>query len=250
MVKIGSEVARLNNLHLLNNRSKKNNSKGFYIALGICLIAVGVAAWTTYDSVVNYPAKDGTASSTQPVNQTASGVPVLVNSAQASQPASVAPESSKASAPASSAPSKDSSVPAKQTQAPVFTFQYPVGKTVIAKFSGESPIYSKTLKDWRVHTGIDLSAKQGDPVKSAADGTVKDVYADDAMGNTAVITHGTITAYYCGLGQTGVKKGEKVKKGQQIGTVGIVPSESAEEDHLHFAMMQNGKYIDPLGVLK
>lgn len=241
----------MNNLHLLNNRSKKNNSKGFYIALGICLIAVGVAAWTTYDSVMNYPsANKDSVSSAQQTNQTASGIPVITGSSQTSKPASSAPGSSQASKPASSAPSKASSVPAKPTQAPALVFHYPVGKTATVKFSGESPIYSKTLKDWRVHTGVDLSAQQGDPVKSAADGTVKDVYADDSLGNTAVITHGAIEAYYCGLGQTGVKKGDKVKQGQQVGTVGIVPSESADASHLHFAMMQSGRYVDPLTILK
>lgn len=241
----------MNNLHLLNNRSKKNNSKGFYIALGICLIAIGVAAWTTYDSVINYPSPNkDSASSVQQTNQTASGIPVITGSSQTSKPASSAPGSSQASKPASSAPSKASSVPAKPAQAPALTFHYPVSKTATVKFSGESPIYSKTLKDWRVHTGIDLSAQQGDPVKSAADGTVKDVYADDSLGNTVVITHGAMEAYYCGLGQTSVKKGDKVKQGQQVGTVGIVPSESADASHLHFAMMQSGRYIDPLTVLK
>ena len=34
------------------------NTKGFYLALGVCLLAVGVAAWTTYDSVVNFTAQD------------------------------------------------------------------------------------------------------------------------------------------------------------------------------------------------
>ena len=101
-----------------------------------------------------------------------------------------------------------------------------------------------------MHTGVDLAATQGEAVKSAADGTVKNVYSDDSLGNTVVITHGTIEAYYCGLGQTSVKKGDKVKKAQQIGTVGIVPSESADASHLHLAMKQDGKFIDPLTVLK
>lgn len=240
----------MNNLHLLKNRSNKNNSKGFYVALGICLIAIGVAAWTTYDSVVNYSSPNtDSASSTQQTNQTASGIRVIAGDTQSSaKPVSSVPASSR---PESRASSKiSSSAPAKQTQAPALTFLYPVGKTVTVKFSGENPIYSKTLKDWRVHTGVDLSAKQGDPVKASADGTVKDVYADDAFGNTVVITHGDIEAYYCGLGQTSVKKGEKVKQSQQIGTVGVVPCESADVSHLHFAMKQSGKFIDPLTVLK
>lgn len=247
----------MNNLHLLSNKSRKNNSKGFYIALGVCLIAIGVAAWTTYDSVVNYASpNEGSASSTavEQTNQTVSGIKVIT-----SEPALVPEESSQA-APSSQAASKPvssaapqktvSSVPAKQTVAPVLTFKYPVSNIATQNYSGQNPIYSKTMQDWRVHTGIDLSAQQGDAVKAAADGTVKDVYADDSFGNTIVITHGDIEAYYCGMGQTSVKKGDTVKQGQQIGTVGVVPCESMEASHLHLAMKKSGKYIDPLSVLK
>ncbi len=246
----------MNNLHLLSNKSRKNNSKGFYIALGVCLIAIGVAAWTTYDSVVNYASPNGnSASSTvaEQTNQTVSGIKVIT-----SEPAAVPEESSQpapssaAPKPASSAvpPKTVSSVPAKQTAAQVLTFKYPVSNTATQKYSGENPVYSKTLQDWRVHTGVDLSAQQGDAVKAVADGTVKNVYADDSYSNTVVITHGEIEAYYCGMGQTSVKKGDTVKQGQQIGTVGIVPCESLDASHLHLSMKKSGKFIDPLSVLK
>lgn len=250
----------MNNLHLLKNKSPKNNSKGFYIALGVCLIAIGVAAWTTYDSVSNYgaPKSDPSSSTVQQTNQTLSGVTVNTSEAEpesSSQPVSSAPEESSkpVSSEASKAPvaSKPvSSQPAKQTTAPLLSFQYPVGSTVTQEYSNHNPVYNKTMQDWRVHTGIDISAQQGDTIKSAAAGTVKDVMADDAMGNVVVITHGDVVAYYCGLGETSVKKGDVVKQGQKIGTLGIVPSESLDAPHLHLAMAKNGKYIDPLTVLK
>ncbi len=245
----------MNNLHLLSNRSKKNNSRGFYIALGVCLIAIGVAAWTTYDSVVNYttPNENSASSATvQQTNEAVSGIKVTASEPEIVPESSApAPSSTAPSQPASSVPQKTvSSVPAKPASAQVLTFKYPVSNTITQKFSGETPVFSKTLQDWRVHTGLDLSAKQEDPVKSAADGTVKDVYADDSLGNTIVITHGTVEAYYSGLGQTSVKKGDKVKQGQQIGTIGIVPCESQDPPHLHLAMKKNGKFIDPLTVLK
>lgn len=253
----------MNNLHLLNTKSPKNNSKGFYIALGVCLIAIGVAAWTTYDSVTNYASPDSSSpsSAVQQTNQTLSGITVNTSEPESSSEVSATPSSEMepsepavvsqepaSSKPASSKPA--SSQPAKQTTAPVLTFQYPVGSTVTQEYSGENPVYNKTMQDWRVHTGIDISAQQGDVIKAAANGTVKDVVADDSFGNTVVITHGSIEAYYCGLGQIDVKKGDSVKLGQQIGTLGIVPCESADPPHLHLAMKRNGKYIDPLSVLK
>ena len=53
------------------------NTKGFYMALGICLLAVGVAAWTTYDSVVSFTAQEDSSSSQteyQATEKTVSGV--------------------------------------------------------------------------------------------------------------------------------------------------------------------------------
>lgn len=243
----------MSNLHLLNNKSRKNNSKGFYIALGVCLIAVGVAAWTTYDSVVNYASpNEGTTSSavTQHTNETVSGIKVFgSDSVSSSALPSKAEPSSAPSKVTSTAPVK-ATVPAKQTTASVLTYTYPVGKDVLQKYSGENPVYSKTMKDWRVHTGVDFSAKLGDTVKAVADGTVKKVYTDDLNGNTVVIMHGNVETYYCGLNEMSVKKGATVKQGQKIGTVGTTAFESTDAAHLHLTMIKNGKYIDPLSIIK
>ena len=89
-VKILSEVAQLN---LSNKKSGKSN-KGFYIALGVCLIAVGAAAWTTYDSVTKYTTPQASSQSeAKKTNNTVSGIFVT----ESSKPASSAPVPSSAS---------------------------------------------------------------------------------------------------------------------------------------------------------
>lgn len=244
------------NLHIQKN-GQKGSSKGFYIALGVCLIAVGVAAWTTYDSVVNYATPEDTsqseaAQSTAPANNTVSGVYGEPESSSQPETSSVAPEtvSSKPESKPESEPQKEaSSVPDKQTAAEVTSYSYPVGRTVIQKFSTD-PIYCKTTLDWRAHTGIDLSAKPGENVKAIADGTVTKAYKDDKYGNTIIISHGSVEAWYCGLDQMNVKAGDTVKSGQALGTIGTVPIEQDEESHLHFATKVNGESVDPLTILK
>lgn len=248
----------MSNLHLLNNGPKKNNSKGFYIALGVCLIAIGVAAWTTYDSVVNYTAPDEEPASSavvQPTNEAVSGIKVIE-----SEPPVVSSEAPVSQAEVSSAAPKDTassaaststaSTPAKKAAAPALTFTYPVGTNILQKYSSDNLVYSKTMKDWRAHTGTDFAAKQGEEVKAMADGTVKNVYADAMYGNTVVITHGDVEAYYCGLYQTTAKKGVKVKQGDKIGTVGSIPMENSDDTHFHLAVKKNGKFIDPMTLLK
>lgn len=251
------------NLHIQKN-GKKGSSKGFYIALGVCLIAVGVAAWTTYDSVVHYATpEDKTQSeaveSTEPANNTVSGVygvpdtsskAAASSSAPSSKAVSSKPESKPASKPAASKPAKGvSSSPNKPAQAEITSYSYPVGNTVLQKFSLD-PVYCKTTLDWRAHTGIDLSAKAGEPVKAIAKGTVTKAFKDDKYGNTVIISHGKVEGWYCGLDQMKVKEGDAVDGGQEIGTVGKVPIEQNEEAHLHFATKVNGDYVDPLTLLK
>nr|WP_319489896.1 M23 family metallopeptidase [uncultured Caproiciproducens sp.] len=243
----------MSNLHLLNNKSRKNNSKGFYIALGVCLIAIGVAAWTTYDSVVNYASPDEGATSSaqaQHTNETVSGIKVFGGEGTSSAAVSSKPESAREEPSKAPSAAPSSAAPAKQTVASVLTFTSPVDKTVTQKFSGENPVFSNTMKDWRVHQGTDFSAKLGATVKAVANGTVKNVYTDDLYGTAAVIMHGDVETYYCGLNAVTVKKGATVKQGQQIGTVGTVPCESVDASHLHLSMKKSGKYIDPLSIIK
>lgn len=67
-----------------------------------------------------------------------------------------------------------------------------------------------------------------------------------------VISHdGGFTAYYSGLEKNvPVKKGAKLKSGDEIGKIDKVPCEAAEgENHLHLAINQKGKFIDPLLIL-
>lgn len=230
-----------------SSKSSGKSSKGFYIALGVCLIAVGAAAWTTYDSVTNNmePQASSSQAQAQNANNTVSGIFVT----ESSEPASSA---SVSSAPASSAPvsSAVSSKPAaKQTAAQGTVFSMPVSGKVTQGFS-KVPVFCKTLGDYRAHTGVDLSAKTGEAVKAVAEGVVTKVSNDGINGNTIVIKHGSIEASYCGLDKMLVKEKQSVKRGQQIGTVGVDPMESAEGPHLRLVMTKNGQYIDPMSVLK
>lgn len=242
------------NFHTQRNQSGKKSSRGFYIALGVCLIAVGVAAWTTYDSVVNYAnPKEETQSETEQTNNTVSGI--VVSEPEASKPeASSRPVSQAPSRPeskaASSRPTAPSAAPAKPTAAQVQTYTYPVDRTVVQKYT-EDPVFCDTTQDWRAHTGVDLSAKAGEAVKAIGDGTVKKVYNDGQYGATVVIAHSeTVEAWYRGLNETSVKEGDSVKQGRKIGTVGTVPLESKEASHLHLEIRKNSKSVDPLTVLQ
>ena len=113
-----------------------------------------------------------------------------------------------------------------------------------------APVFSTTLGEWRVHAGIDISAEEGASVYASEAGVVSGIYSDPMLGYTVELTHeGGIITRYSNLanGSSGMKVGDSVASGDVIGTVGdSSTSELAEEPHLHFEMMVDGKKVHPL----
>ncbi len=255
----------MSNLHFDQPKRKKSFSgkgKGFYVALAVCLVAVGAAAWTTWNSVSNLTQKepdptpsnqivvgvssDGKGVSSQTVSQpgTSSSAPTASSKPSVSSKPPVASQKPTSSAVASSEPVKDVVVTPT-------TFLMPSGGKVLKEFSNEQSLYSMTFGDWRIHEGIDIAMNQGSTVQAIGDGKVTDVYEDDMYGTVAVIAHEAgLEARYCGLAKnTTVKKGEAVKGGQVIGSVGEIPCEVVDESHLHFEIRKDGVCVDPLAAM-
>lgn len=112
----------------------------------------------------------------------------------------------------------------------------------------EKPVYSKTLDDWRAHTGIDFAAAEGEEVKASAAGVVEDVYFDSLYGYTVAISHtGGVSTIYSNLeGDVTVAPGQNVAEGELIGYAGSTASaESGEESHVHFEMKRDGILTNP-----
>ena len=130
------------------------------------------------------------------------------------------------------------------------TFISPVVGTVSKSHSTTTPVFSNTLDEWRIHTGLDITAEEGAEVCSAADGEVTAVYNDPMLGKTVEITHSnTHKSYYSNLAKDTVKckKGDMVSGGQVIGYIGdTTVSELADEPHIHFEIKVSGVAVNPL----
>lgn len=121
---------------------------------------------------------------------------------------------------------------------------------VIVSCSLTVPVYSMTMNDYRTHMGVDISAAEGDAVKSCADGTVSSVYEDPMMGMTVEVTHAEgIISVYKNLSSElpdGVEVGTKLASGDTLGYVGASALiECEEESHLHFELHADGVAVDP-----
>lgn len=229
--------------------SRFMSGKGFYIALALCLVAIGAAAYIAatgpFGSMVAPSGADsGTASgntssmswdndsSAQQANTTVSGV-----------------EASSSAAASSAASSQTASSQAPVSNAAPTLYVMPVSGTVITAYSGDKPVYDKTMDDYRIHDGIDIAANAGTPVKACADGVVSDIVNDDMYGETVTIKHGGgIVSVYSGLTPAvTVKKGQTVESGDVIGAVGqTAKCEIALTPHLHFAILKDNAYVNPL----
>ena len=168
------------------------------------------------------------------------------------------PDVNQGNPPASDSTPNDTQTPDKtpddKDPAPEkLTFVSPVVGEITKGHSLEVPVFSNTLNEWRVHTGVDISADEGSSVYAAATGTVTNVYNDPFLGKSVEITHnGNIVSIYSNLDNNGVtvKIGDKVKSGDKIGVIGDTSlSELADEPHLHFVIKVDGVSVNPLDYL-
>ena len=98
------------------------------------------------------------------------------------------------------------------------------------------------------HTGLDISAGHGTPVKATADGVVESAAYNGNYGNSIVVTHGFgIATRFGHLSQYAVRAGQKVKRGEIIGYVGSTGR--ATSPHLHYEILLNGQPSNPLRLL-
>jgi len=98
------------------------------------------------------------------------------------------------------------------------------------------------------HTGIDLAAPVGTPIKATLDGRIATTGYSAVYGNYVIVTHdGGYQSLYAHMHRIQVKRGQWVTQGGILGLVGNTGYSTGP--HLHFSVYRNGKMVNPASLL-
>eukprot|EP01037_Dinobryon_pediforme_P007404 gene7404-7468_t len=101
----------------------------------------------------------------------------------------------------------------------------------------------------KMHTGVDWAAPTGTPIFAAGNGVIIKAAWTSGYGRRVEIQHtgGYVTTYnhMSGFGRS-ITEGAHVKQGQIVGYVGATGNVTGA--HLHYEVVINGRFVDPLGI--
>ena len=250
------------------NDKRPTERVGFYIALSVCMMAVGFAVWSAYSTLNE---------DINPSDNTYFSSLSTENAAVAQEMTGVTePETQAVTAAPTEHPTEretlvESGLMLSETRPPeteekededaVDTLQavlrvtdslvYPVKSRQVTKPYSEDGVYSATLHDYRAHTGCDFAADEGENVYAMCGGAVKEISVSELYGVIIEVDCGDFSVYYCGLDSDFmVEKEDHVDAGDTIGTVGHIPCESADSPHVHIEIRAGSRLIDPLSVIE
>jgi murein DD-endopeptidase MepM/ murein hydrolase activator NlpD len=124
--------------------------------------------------------------------------------------------------------------------------QWPVNSKIVSYYGTRRNFNRGTL--YTYHSGIDLSARVGTPVKAAASGRVAAAQAFPIRGNTIILDHGRgVFTVYCHLSRFEVEPGQIVNVGEVIGYTGNTGRSLGP--HLHFELAVGGVTVNPINWL-
>ena len=114
----------------------------------------------------------------------------------------------------------------------------PISGIITSRYGVSSSIRRST------HTGLDIAASSGTPIKVIADGTVTFAKYSGSYGNLVKVSHGNgVETWYAHTSKMYVTVGQEVKAGDVIAAVGSTGNSTGA--HLHLDIRINGNHINP-----
>lgn len=256
--------------NIFSDNESSKGSKGFYAALGISALMIGSACYFAYDQSQKISdnnkitAENSITAQDEAVDKKSTDIPKAVTSAvftgsTASTTTTVITVTSVATLPAAAIatdtpPTAAAELETTEASGKLENPKAPLAdmSNIITPFSGSELVKNETTGSWQTHNGVDIAAEVGTEVCAVSSGQVTAVNEDPLWGITVIIDHhnGFVTKY-CSLAKdVSVQKGDTVVSGDVIGVIGDTADiESALAPHLHFEIMHNGAFADPLSFI-
>lgn len=118
---------------------------------------------------------------------------------------------------------------AKKFEANKGKLPWPADGAVVEHYGQRyDPLYPKLKLPF--NNGISIALGQGSTIKAVFDGEVKQIVVMPGYNKCILVQHGNFFSFYCKMDNVSVKKGDKVKTGQSLGTVDTIGGET----QLHF----------------
>lgn len=215
---------------------------GFYLAVTLCVLAVAAGSYYAVDSIAGRLEPPDQQSTPTPDGPEIDLAPTPVIKPDP-QPVAPDPQPEPQPEPQPAAAIIEPEKPA---------YGQPATGTVSQPFSGDTLVYHETLGEWRTHNGVDYAVQADASAVAVYGGKVVRSESDDLWGDTVELLLDTgYTARYCGLEKgSGLAVGQRVEKGDVVGTVGeTAVIEAALGRHLHFELLLGDRYVDPAEVL-
>lgn len=219
------------------------SGRGFYAALAVCLVGAVAAAWITVNQSISSASDEN---NSVPIKQSR-GDEYTSGSAFDAKDAAVPKQNTPVDTPSASGTASAQSEETFNFIKKEQKFSLPVEGNILRGHSGGELIKYDALNEWRTHDGIDIEAAVGTEIKASAAGKVTSVKNDPLWGWTVELSHNDgFTSYYSGLKEPTLEEGTEVAAGDIIGTLGETNlAEVSDASHIHFAIKQDGKFIDP-----
>ena len=213
--------------------------RSFYISLGVCILAISAAGWSTYKSIKDFSdssRRDNSQIVRTKRKKSAEEIPKKKFESIASnfpeiKPAAVQGENLK-------------EVSAKVANP---DFIIPIKYSSCTNYNDDLE-YSEEFGDWRTSDGVELTGMLNAPVSAIADGKIAEVFEDPNYGITVKILHeasdgSEIASFYSRLDPKSIllKKNDEIKQGQDFAKL--------KDESMHFMIQINDKFVDPIKIL-
>lgn len=131
------------------------------------------------------------------------------------------------------------------------SFAKPCNGNIVIAFDENNLLYSNVLKEWVIHSGVDIGVESGDAILAICDGKIIDIRYDYKLGNVVEVENGEyVVKYACIEPIDSLKVGSEIKLGDKIAVASSDAGFELDNGlHLHLEIFKDNIQVNPASVI-